>query len=213
MPAMIAAVALTASLAMSPLDGGSARHPQGHKVSVKVALSEPTVVTGLEVWWGPGVTFRRESVPRCSFALLERRGPTACPSASRVGGGLMWDDAVSPDLPSGGGTRVTFLNGRDRTLIAYVATSLPLRVRAAVPSVVTVGRPGAWPTRDAWTFPPILQKATGVTFTTTDLRFTLGRKNYISTTGCPKGGWRWRVRVRTDAAGVVAADGRVRCRR
>jgi hypothetical protein len=214
MPALIAAVALTASLAMTPQDGGSARHPQGHKVLVKVAFSEPTVVAGLEVWYGRGVEFHREGVPACGPKTLSRGGPGACPEESIVGssggGGVN-----PPDLAPA--PTFTFVNGPGGKLVPYGVVQRPARVRSPLGTKVVQDARGAWPNRDLWTFPPILRKIAGIPIAVEDLKLSFGgksyAKDYISTTGCPNGGWRWRVRVRTSAAAVLTADGRATCRR
>jgi hypothetical protein len=84
---------------------------------------------------------------------------------------------------------------------------------------VVDGARGLWPHRDAWAFPPALQGVAGTPILLDDLSFFFGltraAKHYVASTACPKGGWAWKVRVRTRSAtgaeAVLDANGRAPC--
>ena len=208
----LASAALTASLTVSPQDGGSVRHPVGHEVRVQIDAAAS--ITGFEIWWGRGFAFHRKGVPTCSVAVLRRSGPDGCPAKSIIGsspGGRVDEDTVEPR------PKFVMVNGPGGRLTAYVTVQRPARVRASVvPSVFDNPR-SIWPHRDAWEIPEVLRKVAGVTIPMNHLKLTFGgkswAKDYIVTTGCPKGGLPWRIRVRTDGGGVLGRDGRAPCRR
>jgi hypothetical protein len=70
----------------------------------------------------------------------------------------------------------------------------------------------------SWTFPQTLRVVAGIPITMSHVKFSYGytkaAKLYVSTEGCPRGGWRWRVRVHlTGPAPVLQRDGRAACKR
>jgi hypothetical protein len=109
-----------------------------------------------------------------------------------------------------------FFNAPGGRMLAYATLDQPARVRAALDDAVVLGASGPWPYRDAWAFPPTLQVVAGMPTTVEDLRLSFGytraARNYISSTSCPRGGWAWKVRVRTRAT-VLEAQGRAPCHR
>jgi hypothetical protein len=206
---------LKARVDVLPKRAGTWTRPAGVKLAVTMRLDSSTGVTAFEVWHGPGLAFDRgKGYAECATTSLQTGGIVACPARSRLGRGVMWDEALMPDLPSGGGTRMSFINGEGRTPVAEIRASLP-RVRAVVVPEVTDGAPGAWPHRTKWTLPSTLRMAAGVELSTSDVRFSYGHqpfaKYYIAAVGCPRGGWAWRVRVHTTAAGVLSARGHAPC--
>lgn len=214
----LATAAVAASLTLTPANGGSAHRPQGHRLTAKVQITVPPdqdrpVVTGLELWYGRGVELHRDRVPACSIATISHGGPDACPAKSIMGhsGGIDLDPVGDP-TPT-----FTFVNGPDGRLIAYTVLQRPARVRAPAVSKVFENPRSRFPFRDAWKFPRVLQKVAGIPVSMRNLKLTFGgkswAKDYISTTGCPRGGWAWRVRVHFRAAGFQDVNGRAPCRR
>jgi hypothetical protein len=217
--------AAKATIGVTPSKAGTPRRPVGVDLTVDATLNPPpgtdaTPVTGFEVWLGPGLTFDRGAVPACSASTLRRGGPAKCPRKSIVGRGrVTTPQDPMLDLPSGGGTSVVFINGPGEAMTAYVQRSLP-RIRVAVPSTVVDGARGSWPHRDAWFFPSALQLAAGITLmangVTFDIRGTSSPMPYVRSTGCPKGGWTWKVRLHwvnptTDVGGVSDTQGHAPC--
>lgn len=206
---------LAATVAVTPKNGGTPRHPQGHKITVKTHLTTPEgrprpTVTGVEVWYGRGIEFRRDGVPTCSMKTLAMGGPGACPSASKVG---MSGNTADPIEAT---PKFQFIAAPGGKMLAYATLQRPARVRAVLGTDVVADAPGPWPYRDAWTFGRTLQVVAGIPISLDDLRFsfgyTKGARNYISSTSCPKDGWAWKVRVRTRAT-VLEAHGRAPCHR
>lgn len=224
-PPAVAQTTLDTTVKVTPSAGGSPRHPQGHKIAGTVEVLTPggavrPIVTGLEVWYGRGLEFRRDRVPTCSSEMLAKGGPDACPPASRVGVGT--GPAIEPPEGATSPPKLQFFNAPGGKMIAYATLQLPARVRAVLDDDVVAGARGLWPYRDAWPFPPNMQVVAGIPITLDSLAFAFGytkaAKNYISSTSCPKGGWAWRVRVHTRvpetrATAVLQANGRAPCTR
>ncbi|HET6507622.1 MAG TPA: hypothetical protein VFG42_12605 [Baekduia sp.] len=213
------AATLDAKVAVTPNTGGSARHPQGHRVTVdaSVVVPEgefPPTLTGVELWYGPGLEFHRDGVPTCSPRVLSQGGPTACPPRSQVGqtGG----GGIEPDDPVEAQPKFHLFNAPGGRMTIYATLQHPARVRAVMPGTVIDGARGAWPHRDAWTFPVTLQNVAQMPVTIGRLRFSFGgtraAPHYVASTSCPPGGWPWRMRVHAGAT-VLVADGRAPCRR
>jgi hypothetical protein len=215
---MMVTAAIAASMALSPANGGTAAHPQGHKVSVKITITTlgdelHPVVTGLELWYGRGIEFHRDRVPVCTIKTLNQMGPDGCPAKSHVGlspGGAIASDDLGPN------PTFNFINGPGGTLVPYTVLQRPARVRAPLTAKVVHNPRSRFPNRDLWDVPDVLQVVAGIPITLSDITMQFGgqswAKDYIATTGCPKGGWEFRVRVRTDTAGVLETTGRAPCR-
>ena len=203
-----------ASLKVTPANGGSARQPQGHKVEARIDVGGSAAVTGFELWYGRSFVFRREGVPACSAAVLRVSGPAGCPAESIMGVGRASEDPSDETSPS---TRFVWVNAPGGKLSAYVTLQRPARVRAPLQPSVFDNPRSAWPHRDAWRIPPSLRTIAGIPISMPHLALSFGGKSwardYIATTGCPKGGWRWRIRVHTDRAGVLDREGRAPCHR
>jgi hypothetical protein len=89
-PSALAQTTLSAGMNVTPAAGGTPRHPQGHKVTVKAHLATPEgqprpTVTGIEVWYGRGIEFRRDGVPTCSMRTLAMAGRTRARRRRRSG--------------------------------------------------------------------------------------------------------------------------------
>lgn len=219
-PAAVAQTTLDARVSVTPKAGGTPKRPQGHKITVETHLTTPEGVvrptlTGIEVWYGRGIEFRRKGVPTCSVKTLSEGGPEACPPESRLGAGSgpNADDGLNP-IP-----KLHFFSAPGGKMIAYATLLRPARVRAVLDDRPVLDAPGPWPFRDAWAFPRTLQVVAGIPITIDDLRlafgYTKGAKNYISSTSCPRGGWAWRVRLHTwtapGGAAALTANGRAPC--
>ena len=218
-----AATTLSAAVKLSPSRAGTAERPQGVKLTVKMDLNTPEgvdrpIVTGFEVWHGPGLAFDRGTgYVRCARDTLTRLGPDGCPPESRVGHstGFGPEDTVEAQ------PRFQVFNGPGGAPMAYVTLQRPARVRGVtVPTVVDRPR-SVWPKRTRWTFPGSMRVVAGIPVTPSHLGFTYGytkaAKLFVASTSCPRGGWRWRVRVHTYVAPgdapVLQQDGRVPCTR
>lgn len=209
---------LSAGVKMSPGTAGTHARPQGQKLTFGYDLTTSNgadlpVVTGFEVWHGPGVSFDRgKGYAECSLATLSKMGPDGCPPKSKVGSGSPFE----PEDPVEASPKVQIFNGPGRLPLAYVTLQRPARVRAVAPFTMVHRARSAWPHRMLWTIPESMRVVAGVPITFSHLKFTYGytraAKLYVSTESCPGGGWRWRVRVHTDRTPVLTQDGRIPCK-
>jgi hypothetical protein len=135
-------------------------------------------------------------------------------------GTLLGDPSLGMDFNQIG--RVTFINGPGGTPTLWLVIQNPARVQAAAAGTVVHDASARWPHHVRWTIPRGLQIVAGIPITPFGLSFALGgrswAKDYIATTGCPDGGWAWKLRVRTGdglggAADVLDAHGRAPCHR
>jgi hypothetical protein len=215
------ATTLSAGVKLTPSKAGTAKRPQGVKLSIKMVLDTPggvdrPIVTGFEIWHGPGLAFDRgKGYVRCAYVTLARLGPDGCPVESVVGrgGGPAIEEPIETT------PRFVFFNGPGGLPMAYITLQRPARVRAAVVPAV-IDRPRSiWPHRTRWTFPETLRVVAGIPITPSHLAFTYGytraAKLFVASTSCPPGGWAWRVRVHTYVAPgnapVLQQDGRAPC--
>jgi hypothetical protein len=215
---------VTATVSATPAQAGTARRPRGLELNGKIDVIVPEgqarpVVTGFELWTGPGLVFDRTGVPACSAATLRHGGPSRCPPTSIVGTGSLDDTTLPTDF--GQGNNIVFLNAPGGTMAAWIVLQNPARVQAATFSTVVDGARGRWPHRDAFRIPPSLQLVAGLPITIGELTFRIGgkawAKDYIASTRCPAGGWTWKARVHTreaaGAAAVIDAHGHTPCHR
>jgi hypothetical protein len=215
---------LSGEVKVSPAKAGTAKRPQGVKLGVRMDLATPEgvehpVITGFELWTGKGLAFAGDRHPGCRLSELSTGGPAACPPKSIMGTGNLLDPNMIMDRPSGGGGRITFLDGAGRKLLAWMVLQNPARVQAAAVGEVVDDKPGPWPQRLAWTIPPWLQLVAGIPIVLDHIDFAIGgkswAKSYFATTRC---GFAWRIRVHTaswatGARATLDTRGRVPCHR
>jgi hypothetical protein len=116
---------------------------------------------------------------------------------------------------------VTFINATGGRTAAWFVLNDPARVQAAAVGTVVDSASGPWPHRETYRIPQSLQVVAGIPVTLNGLSFAIGGKSwaktYTASTGCPAGGWAWKVRVHTreatEAAAVIEAHGRTSCHR
>lgn len=219
-PSAYAETTLSAGVKVTPSISGTSKRPQGVKLTIGYDLTTTDgevhpIVTGFEVWHGPGLAFDQGGpYAACSRTVLGRLGPDGYPPGSILGRGPAYG-IEPPDLEAA--PKFVVLNGRGRRLLAYMTLQRPARVRAVVPSVPTHNPRSIWPHRTAWTLPQSMRVVAGIPITINHFKYTYGytkaARLYVSTTSCPKGGWKWRIRVHTDSTPVLQQDGRVPCSR
>jgi hypothetical protein len=117
----------TLEVTHSPTKASTKKRTRGTKVKVVLTLRKadgskpsPTVDSIVTLPRGMGLNYR--DFPTCSQSTLQSRGPSGCPSKSRVGTGRLEADA-SPVLAKVGGT-VTAFNGPSRTYLLYVVPEI-----------------------------------------------------------------------------------------
>jgi hypothetical protein len=207
------ATRIEAHAVASPSRAGTPKHPRGLAISASARLItapdlEPPIVTGIDILVGRGLIWNRGGFETCSRATLDRRGPSGCPKASIMGTATATGraDTVPATL------RVTFANGGPDITYAYADLDNPARVRETL--VVRTARPkaGIWGEHESVSIPRSLQVVAGVPLNLNDIRFTVGgksyAKDYIVSTRCPKGGWRYQVTAHElyDSSGATAGS-------
>jgi hypothetical protein len=194
---------LTGTVRAAPEKAGTVRRPAGVKVQGKVRLMTPErggspIVTAFEIWHGPGLVFDRKRFPACRITALSMGGPRACPPKSIMGRGQLLHGPLELEDYGTDGT-VTFINAAGGRTAAWIVLHEPARVQAAAVGTVVDSASGPWPHRETYTIPQSLQVVAGIPITLNGLSFAIGGKSwaktYTASTGCPAGGWAWKVRV------------------
>ncbi len=204
--------AISTDVRLSSTKAGTPKKPKGVTLTVKAKLTtergfDPPIVTGLDNLFGPGAFWNGGPYVKCSKRVLDRRGPRGCPRESIMGAGFATAKADTVDTK----VTLTLINGGAKRMLAYATLTNPARVQETI-VVKATDMTGKWRHRESFRIPESLQVVAGIPIQITGLRFTLGGKpyaeNYISTTSCPKGGWRYHntVHYLYDLTGQTATD-------
>jgi hypothetical protein len=182
---------VTVSPKVMPNKAGTKKNPQGVKLNGSIkweseAGVEPPIVTAFDILLTKYGRFNGGKYPKCSQALLNRRGPSACPKKSIMGsatGEAFADDVITRP-------KVTFVNGGARDICFYTVLTNPARVQTCVPGKLTKINHPKWGYRLKITVPEVLQVVAGVPIALRSIRWESGgrpwAKDWIVTTGCPK---------------------------
>lgn len=214
-----APVTIESSATASPSKAGTAQHPRG--VSLRAAARlvfppdvEAPIVTAIEIRISPGIDWHGERFVTCAKATLDRQGPKGCPRASIMGTATATGKADTVDAR----LDVVFVNGGARTAYAYATLNRPARIRETLVIRETRFSSGPWGHMESVTIPPSLQIVAGVPLELDRIRLAIGgksyAKNYIASTSCPGGGWRYQVTAHTTTdgqAGQSVGSGRISC--
>jgi hypothetical protein len=203
---------LSAIVTVTPGKAGTKQHPRGVTIRATSRITterglEPPIVTGIDLLLGDGISYNGDEYAKCSKQVLDRQGPHGCPTESIVGSLIANARAGAFDTRPD----VTFVNGGEKKLFAYTRVEYPARVRRTI-VLSTADMTGRWSYRGSLRVPRSLQVIAGMPIHTTRMRLTIGggpyAKNYITTTHCPNGGWRYRATAhyRYDATGRTARD-------
>jgi hypothetical protein len=192
---------VTVDAKVTPNKAGTKRKPQGVVLSGKIRWSsqegvEPPIITAFDILISKGGVYNGGKYPKCSMAVANRGGPSACPKESIMGSatGSAWaDDVITRP-------KVTFINGGARRICFYTVLTNPARVRTCVPGTVTKLNHPKWGYRVKITVPEVLQVVAGVPIALRDISWRAGGKPYakdwIATTSCPKGN-KWAFELET----------------
>ncbi len=205
--------AVTARMAVTPTKAGTPERPQGVAVhgSVEVVTEpgfDPPIITGEDFLFGEGFSYNGDRYPRCAKVVLDLRGPAACPHSSIMG--RAWGTGRADTVMAS--MRVTLFNAGAARLLAYAEVDHPTRVRRAV-VVSTQELLGGWRHRSSFMVPTDLQVIAGIPIQLNNLHFSLGgrpwAKDYITTTSCPEGGWRYQSNLHYlyDSLGETRDEG------
>lgn len=206
------ATQLSANLGVTPSRAGTKQSPQDaridavFKIATERGLDAP-IVTGVDLLVGQGISWNGGDYVSCSTRVLDRRGPGGCPRESLVGSAV----ARSKAGTAGTESDIAFVNGGETRLFAYTSFEYPARVRETV-VVQTSDMSGRWSYKGSLRVPRSLQVVAGVPIHTTAIKLGLGdrpyAKGYVTTTSCPRGGWRYRATAhyRYDLSGQTGQD-------
>jgi hypothetical protein len=139
--------------------------------------------------------------------VLDFQGPAGCPPASVMGSayGTGRADTVLANM------KVILFNAGAARLLAYTTVDHPARVRRTV-VLSTQNLIGPWRRQSTFMVPENLQVVAGMPIQLNNLHFSLGgkpwAKDYITTTSCPVGGWRYQANLHylDDRLGEVSDD-------
>lgn len=217
----VADIELSARAWATPSKAGTKRNPRGVKIEATAKIVseegyEPPIVTGVDILMGKGLVWRADDYVKCSKPVLDRRGPDGCPPKSIVGSvdaTARADNIVThPD--------VVLVNAGWKRTFAYTTLYRPALVEETI-VVHRTRKSGRWSHQESLRVPKVLQVVAGVPIQVTAARLSIGGKpwarDYIVSTSCPKGGWKYRATAyylfSTGATGQDTIDGSIPCTR
>jgi hypothetical protein len=193
---------VTVNAKVSPNKAGTPKKPQGVTLSANVKWSseegiEPPIITKFDVLIAKGGVYNGGKYPKCSMAVANRSGPSACPKKSIMGtatGEAFADTVITRP-------KVTFINGGSNSICAYTVLTNPALVETCVPvKIQKLSGDPKWGYRVQAAVPEQLQVVAGVPIALRDLSFKVGgkswAKDYIATTSCPNSR-KWGFQVKT----------------
>lgn len=206
-----------------PAKAGTPSRPRGVAITAWARLLvpqdiDPPVVTHIELLVGRGLDWDGAKFVTCSKAALQRRGVRGCPRASIMGTATAtgWADTVAARLD------MVFFNGGARRIYAYATLNRPARIRETLTVHDTRYARGLWRHRETVDIPKSLQIVAGIPLQLSNLRLQVGGRSYaktfITSTSCPRGGWRYQATARSFYTGLgqsadSTATGTVPCTR
>jgi hypothetical protein len=214
-PTELGPITSKAKVKVVPNKAGTPKHPQPVKITIDAELisedlsfERPIVDTGTVLIAKAGV-WNGGKFPKCTAAILNRKGLDACPKGSIFGKGYAtgYADTVRTK------PTITAVNGGAKLAFGYVQLTNPARVNIAVP-VTIKKRTGKWAYQLDFDVPASLQFVAGVPISLTQLHIKLGNKDIFATTYCPPDGkWRYEDNAKLLDGREVSAKGSVACRR
>lgn len=210
---------LSAKVRATPSKAGTKREPRGLRIdaTAKIGIEpgfEPPIVTGVDILVGKGLTWNADDYVKCSKRVLDRKGPKGCPRKSIVGDATATARADTVLTTAD----VVLVNGGWKRTFAYTTLYNP----AFVEETIVVHRTkasGRWAHRESFQVPENLQIVAGVPIQVTAAKMRVGGKpyarDYIVSTSCPKGGWKYRAVAHylfsTGATSQERIDGSIPC--
>jgi hypothetical protein len=195
----LAETRITSTAKATPSKTGTAKHPQGVSITANAELitprdMDPPIVENVEILVGKGLIWNDAKYTKCSKEVLDRRGPSGCPRTSLMG------SATATGMADTTAARVDLLifNGGDPRKYIYATLNNPARVREVltVESTKLQGS-GPWAHRETVRIPRSLQIVAGIPLRVTKFRMQIGgksyAKDYVASTSCPQGGWKYQV--------------------
>jgi hypothetical protein len=214
---------IVSSAKATPNKAGTARDPQGISIAASGRLMvepgfDPPVVTAIDILVGRGLAWNGGRYVKCSKRTLDRRGPQGCPRKSIMGSAVATGRADTTPAR----VKMVIVNGGRNRTYAYATLNNPARVRETIEVKSRNLTSGKWGHRESVRVPETLQVVAGVPLRLNTIRMAIGGKpyarEYVHTTSCPRGGWKYQVTVHYlfDQMGVtdeVTDTGSIACRK
>lgn len=210
---------LSAKAWATPSKAGTKRHPRGVTINATAKIDvepgfEPPIVTGVDVLIGKGLTWNADDYVKCAKPVLDRKGPKGCPRKSIMGSAKATARADTVLTTAD----VVLINAGWKRTFAYTTLYNPAFVQETI-VVKRTKMSGKWAHRESFQVPENLQIVAGVPIQVTAAKLRVGGKSYardyIVSTSCPKGGWRYRAVAHylfsTGATSDESFDGSVPC--
>lgn len=196
---------------VKPRKAGTPEKPQGMRLGLALKLGspkgvEPPTLQSAEVGFPPGSRFGGADRPVCSERTLEQGGPEACPPLSLMGRGsaATYADTVKSTA------RITVVNGGPDTVYLWTELDRPVRSEAAI--VGTIEENGSDEgLRLKLKVPDKLQLVAGIPIGMRELEIDAGRGNWLATTQCPDGKWRFAGSAEFEDGGAVSSETELEC--
>ena len=191
---------VTVDAKVTPNNAGTKKKPQGVKLNGSIRWTTepgvpPPIITDFDILISKGGVFNGGKYAKCSQTTANRRGPRGCPKKSIMGsatGVALADDVITRP-------KVTFINGGARNICFYTVLNNPARVQTCVPGRITKLSHPKWQYRLRISVPKVLQVVAGVPIALRSITWESGRrpwaKDWIATTGCPRGGWGFELKT------------------
>ena len=190
--------------------------PPGVIVPAEAGMSAETampVVRSFDVWLPKGWVYNGAKHPVCALAMLNVKGPAACPPESIMGRGELGRRDPGDGDTTFSHRNVTVVNGGRSKMYFWVLIQNPARVQAAVVGTIAKVNSPRWSYRLHADIPGSLQLVAGIPITWSFFRVRLGRGDWIATTSCPHDHvWRYRLQMASTSGQVLNTDGSVACR-
>jgi hypothetical protein len=210
---------LSAKAWATPSKAGTKRNPRGVTLRATAKIEseagiEPPIVTGVDILMGKGLVWNADDYVTCSKRVLDREGPDGCPPKSIMGGATATARADSivthPD--------VVFVNAGWKKTFAYTTLYRPALVQETI-VVNRTRKSGQWSHQESLRVPKVFWVVAGVPIQITAANLHVGGKpwarDFIVSTSCPKGGWKYRATTyylfATGTTGQDVLNGTIPC--
>jgi len=196
---------------ISPSRAGTKRKPQPAAINVTInsPTENPAATKTVDVYFGKGLAFNNRLFPTCSTATINRtQSVSGCPRGSIVGKGRARATGYTAGTKVPETLSVTAVNGASNQLHLFVKGTVPIAISGPLTGKLSRAS-GPYGYKLAVKIPENLRNVApgqiyaALSFFTVRVKATTklrdGRSvDYVTTTGCPKGGWPFRANFAFD---------------
>lgn len=161
--------------------------------SITVTLTPPSeglpVTNKITILLPPGFRDAGARLPSCSPAILEAKGPLACPKSSIVGNGTALGYTILGGQFVPENLTLALVNGPGGDLLTWVTGKQPISIEVVVPGVITT--PSGYGEELSFTIPHgLLEPLPGAPGWLQTMTAKLsGESGWLRTTSCPEHPW------------------------